>query len=76
MKIVEAIDEHIYKLDEPICPTIIDFNHWQKSIDIHLIKEFENRLQFEDKLQTRDWRCCGQIKTSNTSNNAYWFWLV
>ncbi len=76
MKIVEAIDEHIYKLDEPICSTIIDFNHWQKSIHIHLIKEFKNRLQFEDKLQTSHWRCCGQIKTSNTSNNAYWFWLV
>ncbi len=46
LKIVETIDEHIYKLDEPICPAIIDFNDWQKYIDIHLIKEFENRLKF------------------------------
>ncbi len=53
---MESIDEHIYKLDEPICPTIIDFNHRQKSIDIHLIKEFENKFNFKInyKLEIQD----------------------
>jgi hypothetical protein len=56
LKIVEVIDERIYKLDERICPTIIDFNHWQKSIDIHLIKnlKIDCNLKIKYKLEIED----------------------